>query len=330
VTVTDQGSDGRLSDEEWRSYFQSLSNWGRWGAADQRGTLNLVDSAKVAAAAGLVREGRQVSCGRVVEFGNRVSVYEAEDAPLHFVSSTGARLNADGAGGGTDWVGFQIHGLYMTHLDAPSHQFWNGTMYNGHPADSLSAEAGARAGSVELAENGIVSRGILLDVAELAGVEALEEGYEISSADLDAAAAAHGVKPEAGDVVLVRTGYGSARRRYRERVPQLALATRDPDPTSLPHLPGLSPSSLPWFHAHDIAVVGSDTGTETRPSAHEWIAPFHVVAMCAMGMWVLDNFELEELADVCRELGRWTFMMVIAPIRFKHTTGSPVNPIALF
>src|ERR1700722_20222305 len=142
---------GDLSDEEWRSYFDSLSNWGRWGPDDQRGTLNLVDAAKVAAAAGLVREGRQISCGRLVEFGNRVSVYEAEDAPLHFVSSIGARLNADGAGGGTDWVGFQIHGLYMMKLYEPTHQFWNGSMYNGHPAGALTAEAGARAGSVELA-----------------------------------------------------------------------------------------------------------------------------------------------------------------------------------
>src|ERR1700735_3038156 len=142
---------GGLSDEEWRSYFASLSNWGGWGPDDQRGALNLIDAAKVAAAAGSVREGRQISCGRQVEFGNRVSVYEAEDAPLHFVSSTGARLNADGAGGGTDWVGFQIHGLYMTHLDAPSHQIWNRTMYNGHSADRLTAEAGATAGSIELA-----------------------------------------------------------------------------------------------------------------------------------------------------------------------------------
>jgi kynurenine formamidase len=328
--VANPQADRQLTNEEWRSYFDTLSNWGRWGPDDQKGTLNLIDAAKVAAAAGLVREGRNVSCGRVVEFGNRVSVYEAEDAPLHFVSSTGGRLNADGAGGGTDWVGFEIHGLYMTHLDAPSHQIWDRSMYNGHPAAALTAESGARAGSVELAGAGVVSRGVLLDVARLVGVESLHEGYSITSEELDAAAAAQGVELEAGDVVLVRTGYGAARRGYRQRVPEVGLRPGSTDRGTLPHLPGLAPASLPWFRHHDIALVGTDTGTESRPSDHEWVAPFHVVAMTAMGLWVLDNFELEELAGVCEELGRWAFMIVIAPIRFKNTTGSPVNPIALF
>lgn len=319
-----------LSEAEWEAYFTTLSNWGRWGPEDQRGTLNLIGPSKVAGAAALVTEGRHVPCGRQVEFGSPVSVYEAEDRPLHFVTSTGARLNADGAGGGLDWVGFGIHGLYMTHLDAPSHQFWNGTMYNGHRASTLTAEHGARAGSIELAGGGIVTRGVLLDVADLLGVEALAEGHGISTEELDGAASATNVTPEPGDVVLVRTGYGAQRRRYREHVPTVATAAWSDDRSTLPHLPGLDPSTLPWFRAHDVAVVGTDTGTECRPSSQRWLAPFHVVAMCAMGMWVLDNFELEELASTCRGLGRSAFMLVVAPIRFKGTTGSPVNPIAIF
>ena len=239
-------------------------------------------------------------------------------------------MNADGAGGGLDWVGFSIHGLYMTHLDAPSHQIWGGAMFNGHRAEMLTAEAGAQAGAIDLAGDGVVSRGILLDVAEVVGVESLPEGYPIGPDDLDAAARAHGITPEPGDVVLVRTGYGAQRRAYRRRVPDIAAADRAGDRVGLPHLPGLTPSSLPWFRRHDIAVVGSDTGTECRPAQHDWVAPFHVVAMCSIGMWILDNFELEELARVCQETGRWEFMIVIAPVRFKNTTGSPVNPIAIF
>jgi kynurenine formamidase len=323
--------DSPIADDEWRSYFDSLSNWGRWGPEDQLGTLKLVDADKVRRAASLVKEGLRVSCSRIVEFGSRVSVYEAEDAPLHFVSSTGARLTADGAGGGLDWVGFPIHGLYMTHLDSPIHQIWGGAMYNGHPAGTLTAEAGATAGAIDLAGGGIVSRGILLDVAEVHGVEYLPEGYPIGAGDLDAAASAHGVVPEPGDVVMVRTGYGAQRRAYRKRVPDVSASERAAGSRDgLPHLPGLSAASLPWFRQHDTAVVGSDTGTECRPAEHPWIAPFHVVAMCSMGMWILDNYDLEELANACRETGRWEFMIVIAPIRFKNTTGSPVNPIAIF
>jgi kynurenine formamidase len=329
--LTDRGISGNgTSEAEWRAYFDALSNWGRWGPEDQKGTLNLVDEAKVRSAAAQVRLGRHVSCARVVEFGSKVSVYEAETAPQHFVSSTGARLNADGAGGGLDWVGFDVHGLYMTHLDAPSHQIWNGTMYNGHAASTLTAESGARAGSIELAGQGIVSRGVLLDVAEVVGVDALPAGYAITADELDAAASAHGVTMEPGDIVLVRTGYGSVRRSQRGRVPPVERAERAADADPLPHLPGLSAAALPWFRHHDVAVVGSDTGTETRPAEHGWIAPFHVVAMCSIGMWILDNFELEELAGACRELDRWTFLLSIAPIRFKNTTGSPVNPIAVF
>src|SRR4051794_15807124 len=220
------GHDDRdtLSEEEWLALFDSLSNWGRWGPDDQRGTLNLITPAKTAAAAALVREGRTVPCGRRVEFGDRVSVFESADAPLHFMASTGARLNADGAGGGLDWVGFPIHGLHLTHLDAPSHQFWNASMYNGHAATTVTAEAGARVGSIELAGEGIVSRGVLLDVARTLGRNPLPEGYAISTADLQAAAGAAGVQPEPGDVVLVRTGYGGQRRGSPGRVPQAVPA----------------------------------------------------------------------------------------------------------
>ena len=112
---------------------------------------------------------------------------------------------------------------------------------------------------------------------------------------------------EPGDVVLVRTGYGSTRRSQRGRLPAVERAERATDADPLPHLPGLSAASLPWFRHHDVAVVGSDTGTETRPAEHGWIAPFHVVAMCSIGMWILDNFELEDLADACTVIRRlWT------------------------
>lgn len=307
-------------DEQWLGYFQTLSNWGRWGPNDQLGTLNLIDPAKVASAASLVEFGRKISCARVVEFGRRVPEFEAVDRPLHFLTSTGARLTEDGAGSGHDWIGFPIHGLYMTHLDAPSHQFWRGTMYNGHPAASLTAERGAQIGSIELAGDGIVSRGLLLDIPASLGIEVLPEGYAITADELDAAAARQGVRPSPGDVVAIRTGYGRTRSKYRDQVPARASA---------PCLPGLSPKSLPWFRDHDVAVAGTDTGTESDTSDYRWAAPFHAVAMCAMGMWILDNLDLEEIAGACQEIARWSFLMMISPMRLRYATGSPVNPIAI-
>jgi kynurenine formamidase len=311
------------TEDEWREYFQTLSNWGRWGPDDVRGPLNLITPEVVQAALALVREGTSVSCAREISWGTGVT--EDPDRPLHFMSRTGTAARPEGPDGGNDWVVLPMHGLTMTHLDAPSHMFWNGKMYNGQDAGSVTAERGARLGSIAPVANGIVGRGVLLDVAAALGVDCLDPGYPISPDELDRAASRQSVTMQPGDVLWVRTGYGSRR----------AVAPWPTGPgTGLndlqPHLPGLGPKSLPWMRDHDVAVIGTDTGTDARPSLYSFVAPFHVVAMTAIGMWIVDNLELEALSQTCERLGRWEFLMTIAPVRLKYSTGAPVNPIALF
>ena len=85
------------------------------------------------------------------------------------------------------------------------------------------------------------------------------------------------------------------------------------------------------FRERDIAVLGSDTGNDVRPSQYaQVLQPIHQVGITAMGLWILDNADLEDLAEACRRRGRWQFMVSIGPLRLHNTTGSPVNPIAVF
>ncbi len=298
------------SEQEWLGYFAALSNWGRWGDDDTLGTLNLITAEQVRRAAALVTDGITVSCAREVDFtGSRK---EDPNRALHFMNSTGTGAAAQGGGGASDWVVLPLHGLVITHLDAHAHMFWDGRMYNGQDARLVTAEQGARRGYLAAAASGIVGRGWLA------------EGHQISAAELDAAARRQGVQPEPGDIVMVRTGYGRRRRT------DLLTGDGGAPPDFRPELPGLGAGTLPWMHTHDVAVVGTDTGTEARPSPYSWLAPFHAVAMVAMGLWIVDNYDLEDLAQTCERLGRHEFMAAIAPLRLKNSTGSPVNPLAMF
>jgi kynurenine formamidase len=312
------------SEQEWLTYFDTLSNWGRWGTDDVLGPLNLITPDVVRTATALVSEGLPVSCARDVRFGQGAT--EDPDQPLHFMSRTGLGGRDTGPDGANDWVVLPMHGLTMTHLDAPAHMFRHGKMYNGQDARTVTAERGARLGSIAPVANGIVGRGVLLDVAAALEVDCLEPGHPITPDELDRAATRQSVEMQPGDILMVRTGYG-ARRQSSGPWPYGVGGESDADQ---PHLPGLGPACLPWMRENDVAVVGTDTGTDARPSAYSFVAPFHIVAMVAIGIWIIDNFELENLAQTCARLSRWEFLMTIAPVRLRNSTGAPVNPVAIF
>ena len=294
--------------EEVAGYFTSLSNWGRWGTQDQHGTLNLIDGEKRARAAALIRQGTAVSCSRVL----------AASAPgsgvLHFMTASGDGA-AHGAGGATDWFAMPIHAP-TTHVDALSHVFWDGQVYNGASARKITT-TGAGVGSIELLADGIVSRGVLLDIPRAQGRAWLEPGEPIRPGDLDSCGQAQGITVLPGDVVLVRTGHD----RHREADTALEAST---------DAPGLHAGCLPWLHESGIAVLGSDAANDVLPSGYAGLAlPVHTVGMVAMGLWLIDKLWLEDLATACATAGRWEFFFVAAPLRLERATGSPVNPLAV-
>ena len=305
------GEQGR-SVEEFRALFERVSNWGRWGTEDERGTLNTITPAVVQRAAGLVRSGRNVSCSRPVGF-RRVTM--PTDNVLHLMTRSGPEEPAVGEGGATDWIGVGLHGVSFSHIDAYSHVVWDGQMYNGRCKDLVTTERGALAGALEPTFDGIVSRGLLVDGPLLFGVDALAPSQAIGPDDLERWFQQAGVSPEAGDVVYVRTGYGEASS------PQI-----NPRPSA-----GISADGMPLLREADIAVLVSDGVNDVLPSGFEHVeTPVHALALVAMGLWLVDNAGLGGLAAACQSEGRYEFLTTLAPVPLRRATGSLVNPIAVF
>jgi kynurenine formamidase len=218
-----------------------------------------------------------------------------------------------------DYIGMIFHGVSVTHVDSLAHFFWDGKTYNGKPAHMVSTSLGATVCSVEQAKNGFITRGVLVDVPLVRGIDWVERGEGVMPDDILAAEERCGFRIEAGDVLLVRTGQ-LRRRGVEGPVPREAGST------------ACQAACLPLFKERDIAVLGSDTGNDVNPPQYpgQLTNPVHQVAITAMGLWILDNANLEEVSEACRERNRWTFMVSINPLRLQNTTGSPVNPVAVF
>ncbi len=296
-------------------YMDSLSNWGRWGPDDVLGTLNLITPEKRRQAAGLVREGISVTCARPI-------IPElAEDLtsipPLHYMMNTGECAPEEGPHAASDFLGIAPHGLTITHLDTPSHQFWNGKMYNGKPASLVTAQGKATVGGIDNVKEGVLTRGVLLDITQVKGKEWLEAGEGVFPEDLEAAEAAQGVRLGEGDALLLRLGW------YKRRMQM--------GPPPPPDRPGLHAASMPWLHQRGVSMIISDASHDVMPSGYPTLVmPVHRVGIVGMGLWLLDAANFEELLPVCQRLNRWEFMFTVAPLRWTNATGCPVNPLATF
>jgi hypothetical protein len=285
------------------------SNVGRWGPDDERGTLNHVSPAKRIAAAGLVREGRVVSLGR------ELSTVATRANPTPMVHRM-LFSKHEGAVSSFDAVDIAPHGFRITHLDAIGHVFFEGRAYNGRTADEILTPSGMAYASIHGLREGIFTRGVLLDVAAARAVPWLAPGEGVSVEDLERAESLAGVRVEKGDAILVRVGLGA-----RE------TAEGEEDPTVRA---GLLAECIPWIHSREIAVYGGDC-VEAIPSGYRraWM-PLHMVGMVAMGLVMLDNPEVEELARVAAAVQRSEFLLTAAPLAIPGGTGSAVNPLAVF
>ena len=296
---------------------QELSNWGRWGPDDERGALNFITPEVSAAAAALVSEGVTVSCAL------ELAKTPAADNPtpvMHFMTGAGdvsdqGRLRGLEATGD----GFMIspHGMANTHIDALCHILDQGKMYNGFPASDV-LSTGATKNSILAGEAGIATRGVLLDIAALKGVDWLEPGDGISVADLEAAEARQGVTVRSGDILLVRTGRDSRREAEGAWPPFDGLA-------------GLLMETLPWIREREVAILGCDGVSDMVPSnVTDSPLPIHHIIITYMGIHLIDNARLGPLGEACAARNRWEFLLTIAPLRLVGGTASPINPIAMF
>jgi hypothetical protein len=297
------------SDADVDRVLPGLSNWGRWGPEDQRGTLNFITADMRLAAI------RSVRSGRVVPLAREWPVADARGLRRHSYRMFRYTDPQPDEAGCIDEVGMIYHGYVVTHLDALCHLFTpegKEGMYNGFPIEAVTERGTERLGVEVMGATGIVGRGVLLDVAALKGGP-LELGSVIMPTDLEAAEAAQGVTVGEGDLVFVRNGQG-ARNAYE-------LST------------GLHASCLPWLHERRAALLSGDGDSDVHPPLpgfERWSEPVHMIAIPYMGMPLLCAADLEALSVACAEEGRWEFLATVAPWRLKGATSSPVNPLAIF
>jgi kynurenine formamidase len=303
-----------LSAREFHQLFREVANWDRWTERAEVGALNNLTANRVAAAARLVRRGVTVSLGRPLNTQQRVD--NPEPAHHQMTMLTDVDIGSGSLRFAKDYVGVDYHNEGHSHIDALCHVAYEGMLYGGVP-DSKVTSAGAAAGAIDLLRDGLVGRGVLLDVPRARGVRWLEPGEHVFVDDLEAAERQQGVRVDVGDILLVRTGHA---RRLTELAPWDTRKAKA----------GMHPSAARFLAERNVAALGSDGNNDTAPSATEGVTfPIHVLAINAMGIHLLDYLRFEDLVRRCEELERWDFCFVAAPLRVEGGTGSPVNPIAI-
>ena len=297
------GADREVSLEEYEEWKEELSNWGRWGPDDEIGALNLITPEKRLEAVALVREGLTLS---LAVDANTVPAVDNPD-PYEF----------EMLGIGADRISVAYHGMAHTHIDAMAHWEDEGTFYNGYTPDPDAVlERGHERNSVLNLKDGILTRGVLIDIPRLKGVPYLGPTEPVYIEDIEAWEERTGVRVSAGDALFLRTGVWA--RREAEG-PWLRGRRGES--------PGLHPSVIPWLRERDVAILGTDRSyvapSNIPGSAHDF-------ALLYLGVHMLDNCDLEALADAAAERGRWEFLLMAAPLPIPGATGSPLNPIAVF
>jgi kynurenine formamidase len=297
-----------MTEEEVLRLFETCSNAGRWGSGDERGTLNYVTREKRLEALALVRDGDSISIGRdLIVRGSTQSPPSATHVLLYAGHEPGAAL---------ELLSLVPHGFEMTHLDAVTHSYFEGRVYNGRWAAQTITPEGVSFGSIMAAAEGIVTRGVLLDVAAVRGVAHLRADDGISVDDLEQAEELAQTRVGSGDAVFIRSGQ--------------ALREREEGPIGKSGREGVLAEVVPWLHEREVALYSGDC-IERMPSGYERVPmPLHQIGMVAMGLAILDCADCERLADACRSRGRYTFCVCVAPLRVPGGSASAVNPLALF
>lgn len=302
-------SKTQVTTDDVKQWMKTLSNWGRWGNDDQQGALNLITPDKRRQAAALVKEGISISMAQP-------AIKEEVDSSAPFEHSVTVTDDSP-AGSAGDEYSVKYHGFTQTHMDGLCHLFYRKKMYNGFSADTITPHGATKLG-VQNFRAGVFTKAVLVDLPELFGVKYLQGGTAIYPEHLEQWEQKTGVKIEAGDALLIRTGRWERRKRTGAWEIMEGSA-------------GLHAACLPWLKDRDIAVIGSDLCLDVVPSGiDEFELPVHWVIVTSMGVPILDNCNFLEVSKACQQRQRWSFLINVAPLVVPGGTGSPINPIATF
>lgn len=294
-----------------------VSNRGRWGADDRRGTLNLIDAAAVLRGVAAARQGKVFSLALPFDQdGPQTGAIPGRDNPRLEMTAVAVEYTGDPDGFTTNDDRVSMGVQAVTHWDALSHVGYGGELYNGVPMSSVT-DAGAGDLGIQ-AFGAVATRGVLLDVARLHGVDHFDDNHPITGDELDACASAAGVEVMPGDIVLVRTGHLHFLRigekdRYRMVCP------------------GLSTRSIEWLRDHDVAGVATDTFVlECFPGEDPAaLLPIHMIHLRDMGLAQGQIWALDDLAADCAADGQYDFLLTASPIPLTGASGGMVAPTAV-
>lgn len=318
---TSQLPQHKLTRAQVLKWEKELSNWGRWGPTDQRGTLNLITRAKSLAALRLATEGISASLHHFVEPTTTIDNNNMNVEFKHWNTTIDPKSGKPT--GALDAMTFAIHDGGDTHMDALCHypvESTRGTAvqlnYNGYPQELLPEGCGIL--SIDKMGKGYITRGILVDMPLLKGVEWMEARTPIFVSDLEAWEKFANIKIGSGDAVFIRTGRWA--RRAKTGPWNAARET-----------PGLHASVLPWIKQRDIAVLSGEGVVDAQPSGIEgWNRPIHSIAITSLGLPMVDNGYFEDVAAIAARLKRWEFMVSWAMIQVPNGTASPFTALATF
>jgi kynurenine formamidase len=300
--------------EEFEQLFEQVKDWGRWGPNDQIGAANWITDEKRRQALTLARTGRVVSLAQpymtASALRGKIDPFAGNGSPFEY------RMNE---GYTTDTYKISYHSYLHSHLDGLCHVPYRGKTYNGYSAAEVNTANGCTKLGVEHLKNGVVTRGVLIDIPRLRNVPYLEPGTAVFTEEIEAWEKRAGVKVAPGDAVFLRTGRWA---RWAKFGPW-ALSEREA---------GFHASVAPWLKARGVAFIGSDGGLDVLPSGVNGLAaaPLHVLAINALGIAILDSQDLETLGEEAAHLNRWEFLLMMAPLVVSGGTGSPVNSLAIF
>ena len=291
--------------EEFDVMFNQVKNWGRWGRDDQLGAANLITDAKRRQALALAK------LGTVIGLAHPPLTEAAPDngSPFEHTMNRGFT---------TDTYKVSYHGYAHSHIDTLCHILYKGQTYNGFPTAEINTDKGCTRFGIENLRNGVVTRGVLFDIPRLKHLPYLEPGTPVFVEDLEAWEQQAGVKVAPGDAIFLRTG----RWARREKLGPWAVGRNEA---------GYHASVAPWLKARGVSLIGADDAQDVTPSLVEGVnLPVHTLAITALGVDILDNQDLETLAETAARLHRWEFLLSVAPVPVIGGTGFPVNALAIF
>jgi kynurenine formamidase len=299
---------GEAAAQGWQPPADSARCPSKWGAADQRGSANHMKPETV------LRAVRLIKTGEVFELGRVLSASMPIPAVRRFELFTKRTRNDPGRnrrGSNEELVVAEI-GQVGTQFDTFSHQTIGTSLYNCIPLDEVVGRTGFSKLGVEQV-GGLVTRGVLIDVAAHKGAKMLAETYEITPQDLQDALKAQRLTLVPGDAILVHTGWGTLWGADNARYQRAS--------------PGIGTAAAEWLAKQDPMLVGADnSAVEISPNPDPQLAgPVHQILLVINGIHLLENVRLDQLA--AQKVHE--FALVIQPLKIEGGTGSTVAPIAI-